>query len=90
MRPERIPEHLRRYWHRTLLITAGLLLVWFMVTFVVAAFARELSFDFFGWPFAYWVGAQGAPIVYVLIIAIYAWAMNRLDREFGVEEEEEE
>ncbi len=90
MRPAQTPENLRRYWRRTLLITGGLLFAWFLVTFVVAAFARELSFDFFGWPFAYWMGAQGAPIIYVLIIGAYAWAMNRLDREFGVDEGDEE
>lgn len=83
------PEGLRRYWRRNLLLTASLLVAWFLVSYVIAAFARELSFDFFGWPFAFWVGAQGAPIVYVLIIWLYARGMERLDREFGVEEEDE-
>ncbi|MCO5119449.1 MAG: DUF4212 domain-containing protein [Burkholderiaceae bacterium] len=90
VRPEITPENLRRYWRRNLLITGSLLLVWFVVSYVVAAFARELSFDFFGWPFAFWVGAQGAPIVYVLIIWVYARLMDRLDREFGVDEEDGE
>ncbi|MGH2214086.1 sodium/substrate symporter small subunit, partial [Enterococcus faecalis] len=30
-----------------------------------------------GWPFAYWVAGQGAPIVYVLITVLYAWRTNR-------------
>jgi putative solute:sodium symporter small subunit len=33
--------------------------VWFVVTFVVAYFARDLNFNFFGWPFSFWVAAQG-------------------------------
>ena len=33
------------------------------------------------------MGAQGALIVYVLIIGYYAWVMNRFDREYGVSEE---
>ncbi len=79
-------DNLRRYWRKTTRLTAILMLVWFVVTFVVAYFARELSFPFFGWPFSWWVAAQGALVVYVVIVAYYAWAMNRLDREHGVAE----
>jgi putative solute:sodium symporter small subunit len=75
------------YWRKTLRITGVLLAIWFVVTFVVAFFARSLQFKFFGWPFSWWVAAQGALIVYVLIIAYYAHYMNRLDREYGVAEE---
>jgi putative solute:sodium symporter small subunit len=79
----------RRYWRKNLRITAMLLAVWFVVTFVVSYFARELSFSFFGWPFSFWMGAQGSLVVYCLIIAYYAWYMNRLDIEHGVEEIED-
>jgi putative solute:sodium symporter small subunit len=72
-----------RYWRRNMRITGVLLAVWFVVTFGVGFFARELSFSFFGWPFSFWVGAQGALVVYVLLIGYYAYAMNRLDRELG-------
>lgn len=82
-------ENLSRYWRKNLTLTAGLLLVWFVVTFGVSYYARELNFNFFGWPFSFWVGAQGALVVYVLIIGFYAWFMNRLDIEHGVDEEEE-
>jgi len=69
-------------------MTAILLAIWFVVTVVVAYYARELDFSFFGWPFSFWVAAQGALIVYVLIIGFYAWYMNRLDLEHGVAQEE--
>lgn len=71
----------RRYWRRNLAATALLLCVWFAVTFGVAYFARFLDFKFFGWPFSFWMGAQGALWVYCLIVGFYAWYMNRLDRE---------
>lgn len=67
----------RRAWRRNLRWIAALLAIWFVVTFVVAWYARALRFDFFGWPFSFWVGAQGALIVYVLMAALYAWRMNR-------------
>ena len=50
--------------------------------------SRSLSFNFFGWPFSFWMGAQGALLVYGLIIGFYAWYMNRLDIEYGVAEED--
>jgi len=76
------------YWRTNLRITAVLLAVWFVVTFVVAYFARELDFDFFGWPFSFWVAAQGALIVYMAIVWYYARFMDRLDRQHGVGDEE--
>jgi putative solute:sodium symporter small subunit len=78
----------RHYWRKNLRITSVLLAIWFVVTYVVGFYARELNFNFFGWPFSFWVAAQGALIVYVLIIAYYARTMNRLDNEHGVAEEE--
>lgn len=76
------------YWRKNLRITGILLALWFFVTFGIGYFARDLNFSFFGWPFSFWVGAQGALIVYVVIIWFYARYMNRLDQEHGVAEEE--
>jgi len=78
----------QRHWRSNLFVTALLLLVWLFVTFGVSYFARELSFSFFGWPFSFWMGAQGALAVYLLIVGFYAWYMNRLDVRHGADEEE--
>jgi putative solute:sodium symporter small subunit len=84
-----LSERHRQYWSKNLRITAVLLAIWFFVTFVIGYFARDLNFTFFGWPFSFWVGAQGALIVYVAIIWFYARYMNKLDQEYGVHEEED-
>ncbi len=84
----KVSENHQNYWRKNLRITSILLAIWFVVTFVVAFFARDLNFNFFGWPFSFWVGAQGALVVYVCIIGFYARYMNRLDVEHGVAEEE--
>ena len=84
-----LTENHRRYWRKNLNITGILLAIWFVVTFVVSYYARALSFNFFGWPFSFWMGAQGALVVYCLIIWFYARYMARLDIEHGVEESEE-
>jgi putative solute:sodium symporter small subunit len=78
------------YWRKNVRLTLVLLAIWAVITYVVGFYARELSFNFFGWPFAFWVGAQGALVLYVVIIGYYAWYMNRLDREYGVAEGEDE
>jgi putative solute:sodium symporter small subunit len=83
-----MPDNARyqRYWRKNLRLTAVLLLVWFVVSFVVTYYARELDFVFLGWPFSFWMAAQGSLLLYGIIIAYYAWAMDRLDRDHGVQE----
>ena len=77
---EQAPERRAVYWRKNLRITAVLLAVWFVVTFVATFFARDLRFNFFGWPFSFWLAGQGALLVYLALIGFYAWFMNRLDR----------
>ena len=69
-----------RHWRDTLRLTGALLLAWFLVGYVVTWFARDLDFPFFGWPFSFWVAAQGGIIVFVLLLLAYARRMARNDR----------
>ncbi len=85
-----LTEKHRTYWQTNLRITSILLFIWFVVTFVVSYFARDLNFTFFGWPFSFWMGAQGSLVVYCLIIWFYANFMNKLDVQHGVSEDEDE
>ena len=77
----------REYWQKNLRITATLMGAWFFVSFVLVYFSRDLSFNFFGWPFSVWLAGQGALIVYVLIVWYYQRAMDRLDIAHDVREE---
>ncbi len=72
-------------WRLNLLWIAAGLSLWFAVTFVVAYFARDLSFDLGGWPLSFWVAAQGAPLVYLLIIWVYGAQMNRREHNAATE-----
>jgi putative solute:sodium symporter small subunit len=85
-----LTESHKQYWSKNVRMTGILLFVWFIVTFVVGFYARDLNFNFFGWPFSFWVGAQGALVAYVLIIAYYAHYMNNLDKEYDCAEAEED
>ena len=82
-----LTEKHNEYWHKNLVITAILLAVWFVVTFVEAWFARELnSISFLGFPLGFYMSAQGSLIIYVALIGIYALLMRKLDLEFNVDE----
>ncbi len=83
-----LTETHKQYWKKNLRITAVLLAIWFVVTYVVGFFARDLNFTFFGWPFSFWMASQGSLVIYVVIIWFYANYMNKLDRAHGVAEEE--
>ena len=85
-----LTESHKHYWSKNVRMTGILLAIWFIVTFVVGFYARDLNFNFFGWPFSFWVGAQGALVAYVLIIAYYAHYMNNLDKEYDCAEAEED
>jgi putative solute:sodium symporter small subunit len=84
-----LTERHQEYWRKNLTITGVLLAIWFIATFVMGYYARDLSFDFFGWPFSFYMAAQGSLVIYVLIIWYYAHYMNKLDREYGVDEGDE-
>ncbi len=82
--------HLQAYWDRTLRLTAGLLAVWFVVGYLLAIILAPTlnDFRFLGGPLGFWVAQNGAIYVFWLLILIYARAMNRLDREFDVHDDE--
>ena len=86
-----LTESHREYWRKNLRITAILLAVWFVATFVVGWYARELNnINFLGWPLGFYMAAQGSLVIYVVIIGIYARYMNKLDMVYGVHEGEDE
>jgi putative solute:sodium symporter small subunit len=79
----------QEYWNKNLGVTALLIGIWFVVTFVPAYFARELNdIVVFGFPFGFYMGAQGSLLVYLLIIWFYARHMNLLDKQYDVAEGE--
>ena len=86
-----LTEKHRDYWHKNLVLSGILLFIWFLVTYVMAWFARPLAeINFFGWPLSFYMAAQGSLIIYVIIIAVYAWQMRKNDLEHDVAEGEEE
>ena len=90
--PDSPQERRQAYWRENLTIVAVLLAVWFVVSFLLSiVFADDLNqFKLGSFPLGFWIAEQGSLYVFVALIFIYVWLMNRLDRKYGLEETEEE
>jgi len=86
--PDPVRAARARHWRRTRTLTVALLFIWFVVGFVVTWFAHDLDFPFFGWPFSFWMAAQGGSIVFVVLLVVYARRMDRHDRRLADESAE--
>ncbi|MBT3569806.1 MAG: DUF4212 domain-containing protein [Opitutae bacterium] len=77
------------YWKANLKLMGWLLVVWFVVSYGCGIlFVDELnSISLGGFKLGFWFAQQGAIYVFVALIFVYVKKMNKLDREFGVEEE---
>jgi len=71
----------RRYWRFNVMLISVLMLIGFAVSFVVPLFARTLSsVRVAGFRLPFYLGAQGALLIYLLLIVIYIVAMTRADQ----------
>ena len=76
------------FWSRTKRLTGALLVVWLCVNLLVPWFARDLdAVQAYGFPLGYWLAAEGSLLVYLLIIAVYVVAMDRLEASCLADEE---
>ncbi len=79
------------YWMANLKLIAALLTIWFIVSFGFGILLVEPlnRFRFFGFPLGFWWAQQGSIFVFVLLVFAYAAIMRRIDRHFGVSDDEQ-
>jgi len=79
-----------RYWRANLRLVLGLLLLWFVVSFGFGILLVEPlnRIPFFGFKLGFWWAQQGAIYVFVAIIFVYVILARRIDRKFGVDDDE--
>jgi putative solute:sodium symporter small subunit len=76
------------YWQRTRRLTFALLVFWLCVTFGSTWFARDINqIVILGFPLGFYMAAQGALVIFLLIIWWYNRQMRKIDREFGLEDD---
>lgn len=78
-----------RYWRENLRILAALLAVWFIVSYGFGIFLVDWLNQFMlgGFPLGFWFAQQGSILVFVVLIFVYVYLMNRLDARYGYTEE---
>ena len=81
-------SHMKEYWRKNVRLIVTLLIIWALVSLVAGIIlAKPLSTIHIGkLPLSFWFAQQGSIIVFVFLIFIYAWRMDRLDKEYDVQE----
>ena len=81
------------YWRRNLTYVAVLLTVWFLVSYGAGIlFVEQLDAirsPGTGFPLGFWFAQQGSIYVFVVLIFVYVVLMNRLDRRYGLDEDDD-
>jgi putative solute:sodium symporter small subunit len=78
----------RAYWAANVRLIALCLAIWFVASYLLGIILRpslkEVSIG--GADLGFWFAQQGSIYTFLVLIFFYAWRMNKIDREFGVEE----
>lgn len=76
------------YWRENLKYLAILLGIWFTVSYGFGILLKDFldQFSLGGFKLGFWFAQQGAIYVFVILIFVYVWLMNRLDIKYGYRE----
>ncbi len=81
----RPPTDARAYWRANLRVIGVLLAVWLLVgpglSIVLVEPLNRISIG--GFPLGFWFAQQGAIVVFIALILVYALWMERVDRRHG-------
>jgi putative solute:sodium symporter small subunit len=81
-------EKAQAYWRENIRYVAILLAVWFLVSFGAGILFVDVlnGVRIGGFKLGFWFAQQGSMLVFVVLIFIYVWLMNRLDRKYQYDE----
>jgi putative solute:sodium symporter small subunit len=76
----------KAYWKATVSLTLTLLVIWFVVSFGAGILFRDAldAFSIGGAPLGFWFAQQGAIYTFVVLIFVYCFRMNALERKYGI------
>jgi len=72
------------YWKSNIKYVSILLSVWFTVSYGFGILLVEQlnQFQIGGFPLGFWFSQQGSIYIFVILIFIYIYLMNKLDKKF--------
>lgn len=81
----------QNYWRSNKILIAVLLTIWAVVSYLFAILLAEplYTVKVGQLPMSFWWAQQGSMVVFVILIFVYAFVMDRLDRKYDVHEENE-
>lgn len=81
-------EKMQEYWKKNISKMALLLVIWFVVSYVFGILLADSlnAIHLGGFPLGFWFAQQGSIYVFVVLIFVYVRMMNKLDKEYGVDE----
>lgn len=81
-------DNLKKYWKKNLKYLGILLVVWFVVSYGCGILLADTlnNYSLGGFPLGFWFAQQGAIYTFVILIFVYVYLMNKLDKEFDVDE----
>ena len=81
----------RLYWRANLKLLGGLLVIWFVVSFLFGIILVDVlnQFHLGGYPLGFWFAQQGSIYSFLVLIFVYSKQMNKLDRKYDVHEDDE-
>ncbi|MGP0173975.1 DUF4212 domain-containing protein [Pseudomonas sp. NCHU5208] len=76
------------YWKANVRLITLSLVIWALASYGFAMILRPMLTGIVvgGTDLGFWFAQQGSILVFIGLIFHYAWRMNKLDKEFGVEE----
>lgn len=79
---------MQKYWTKTSALMWTIFALWIFFSFVAPLFAVQLNgIRFLGFPLGFYMAAQGSLIAFVVLCVWNAVAQNKIDEEFGVQED---
>jgi putative solute:sodium symporter small subunit len=84
-----VSEKMKKYWRKNLRTLLILLVLWFVVSFGFGILLVEPlnTIQLGGFKLGFWFAQQGSIYAFVVLIFVYVARMNKLDREFDVNED---
>ena len=80
------------YWNENIRILIFLLSIWFLVSFGFGILLSDWldQFQIGGFKLGFWFAKQGSIYVFIILIFIYIYLMNKLDKKYFGEEKSED